>query len=172
MCPGLDLWWGNWNWVEHIHQQFFERNLTLQWMHAQSLTWQVNIGRPINNQWTLPILHPTILSGWNATIQQYRGPWALNFLEQLLLSVPWRIRKWAFLCLYTWDSNTGPYSPVRLVGIYLTTFLEHQLRAHYTLAGYVWTNLIIIHNAHTLRNVPLMKFLTLWAVRSRMMGVV
>ena len=38
-------------------------------------------------------------------------------------------------------SLTGPYPPVRLVGIYLTTFwsTNHWRRAHNTLAGYVWT---------------------------------
>ena len=83
------------------------------------------------------------------------------------------------LCDASVQLVAGPYPSVRLVGIYLITVLStnHRRRAHYTLAGYVWTmnswNLMIIYNAYTswrLRNVPLMseiKFLTLWAVRAR-----
>ena len=39
------------------------------------------------------------------------------------------------------DEEPGPYPPVRLVGIYLTTFwsTNHWRRAHNTPASYVWT---------------------------------
>ena len=122
-----------------------------------------------------PFITPWV--GWHIQRQHYNGDWHADWYWELTTGRTIQGQTGP-VAIHT-KLVAGPYPPIRLVGIYLTT-LDHQpLVAHAQYTSRLrsklmklW-NLMIIYNAYTLwrlRNVPLMseiEFLTLWAVRAR-----